>query len=141
MDGKSNLQIEITEPSEGLPPLSAAVEVAAYRIVLESLTNVMRHAQATHCAIRCSLTQNGSNDNLQIEIADDGIGLPHNLRVGVGLRSTRERAEELDGKLTIESQPNVTRVVATLPISGMAVQANLIIQPKSVPEQGMDNAK
>jgi len=125
-DRNGSLQIEITAPPKGLPPLSAAVEVAAYRIVLESLTNVIRHAQATHCAIRFSLAQNGSNDNLQIEIADDGIGLPHNLRAGVGLRSMRERAEELDGKLIIESQPNVTRVLAILPMSEIIMHANRV---------------
>jgi signal transduction histidine kinase len=103
MDGKSTLQIEITEPEGGLPALSAAVEVAAYRIVLEALTNVIRHAQAKHCAIRFSLSQNGSNKNLQIEVVDDGLGLPGDLRLGVGLRSMRERAEELGGSCVIES--------------------------------------
>ena len=130
LDGKASLQIEVTEPTGGLPPLSAAVEVAAYRIVLEALTNVIRHAQAHQCAIRFSLVKNGSNNNLQIEIIDDGIGLPHELRAGVGLRSMRERAEELDGKLTVESQPSVTRVLAILPISETRMQANLA--PRSV---------
>ena len=128
MDRNSALEIEITEPPNGLPPLSAAVEVAAYRIVLEALTNVIRHAQATHCAIRFSLSQNGSHGNLQIEIADDGIGLPRDLRSGVGLRSMRERAEELDGKLMVESQPSVTRLLAILPISGLAMQTSLVTQ-------------
>jgi signal transduction histidine kinase len=123
MDNKSTLQIEVTEPAEGLPLLSAAVEVAAYRIVLEALTNVIRHAQARRCAIRFSHNQNGSNA-LQIEIADDGIGLPHDLRAGVGLRSMRERAEEVGGSLIVESQSNLTRVSAVLPISEMSIPAN-----------------
>jgi signal transduction histidine kinase len=103
MDGKSTLQIEITEPSEGLPPLSAAVEVAAYRITLEALTNVIRHAQANRCAIRFSVNREGSRDDLQIEIQDDGKGMPETHRAGVGLRSMRERAEELGGACVIES--------------------------------------
>jgi signal transduction histidine kinase len=119
------LQIEITEPVGGLPPLSAAVEVAAYRIVLEALTNVIRHAQAHHCAIRFSHNQNGSHSLLKMEIVDDGVGLPQDLRPGVGLRSMRERAEELGGSLTVESQPNITRVSAVLPISEMSIPANL----------------
>lgn len=122
MDSKSTLQIEITEPPEGLPSLSAAVEVAAYRIVLEALTNVIRHAQAKHCTIRFSFDQDHSKNNLQIEIVDDGIGLPHDLRAGVGLRSMRERAEELNGKLTIESKPSVTSVTVILPIGEMVIQ-------------------
>ena len=103
MDGKSTLQIEITEPSEGLPPLSAAVEVAAFRIVLEALTNVIRHAQAKHCAIRFSVSHNGSGDVLRIEIQDDGKGMPEAHRAGVGLRSMRERAEEIGGTCVVES--------------------------------------
>ena len=128
MDNNSSLPIEITEPSEGLPPLSAAVEVAAYRIVLEALTNVIRHAKAKHCAIRFSLAQNRSFALLQIDILDDGIGLPSDLRAGVGLRSMRERAEELGGKLTVESQPNGTHVLVHVPVGEIGAQVNLTSQ-------------
>jgi signal transduction histidine kinase len=103
MDGKSALRIEIMEPEGGLPVLSAAVEVAAYRIVLEALTNVIRHAQAKHCAIRFSVSSNGSSEALNIEIKDDGKGMPEAHRAGVGLRSMRERAEEIGGTCVIES--------------------------------------
>jgi signal transduction histidine kinase len=117
MDGKSTLQIEITEPSEGLPPLSAAVEVAAYRIVLEALTNVIRHAQAKYCAIRFSVSHNGASDVLQIEIRDDGRGMPEAHRAGVGLRSMRERAEELGGTWVIESSaPQGTCISVKVPL-------------------------
>jgi len=117
MDSNPLLQIEITESPEGLPPLTAAVEVAAYRIVLEALTNVIRHAQAHHCAIRFSSHQNGSNPILQIEIVDDGIGLPRDLRAGVGLRSMRERAEEVGGGLTVKpAMNNGTQIRARLPL-------------------------
>lgn len=117
IDGNSMLQINVTEPPQGLPPLSPAVEVAAYRIVLEALTNVMRHAQAKHSTIRFSLSQNGSNGNLQIEVVDNGIGLPHDLHAGVGLRSMRERAEELGGTCFIESDAGPgTRVCVRLPL-------------------------
>jgi signal transduction histidine kinase len=116
-DGNATLHVEITQPPDGLPPLSAAVEVAAYRIVLEALTNVIRHAEAKHCAIRFLFTQIGSNDNLQIEIVDDGIGLPHDLRAGVGLRSMRERAEEVGGWLTVRPAINSgTHIRARLPL-------------------------
>jgi len=136
-DRNGSLQIEITEPDAGLPPLSAAVEVAAYRIVLEALTNVMRHAQAKHCTIRFSTKPNGSSQILQIEIVDDGIGLSSGLRAGVGLRSMRERAEELNGKLTVESQPNVTRVLAVLPTGETGMRTNLTNQPEPVPSKGI----
>jgi signal transduction histidine kinase len=120
------------EPPAGLPPFSAAVEVAAYRIVLEALTNVIRHAQAHHCTIRFSLAQNRSNDNLHIEIMDDGVGLPRDLRAGVGLRSMRERVEEVGGQLIVDSQPSVTRVLAILPMGEMGMQTHLATQTPAV---------
>jgi signal transduction histidine kinase len=117
MDAKSTLEIKITEPPEGLPPLSAGVEVAAYRITLEALTNVIRHAQAKHCTIRFSVCRNESSDDLQIEIQDDGKGLPEDRRAGVGSRSMRERAEELGGSCSTENgASHGTRVLVGLPI-------------------------
>ena len=141
IDRKSTLQIEVTEPVGGMPPLSAAVEVAAYRIVLEALTNVIRHAQARHCAIQFSRHQNGSSDQLQIEIGDNGIGLPSELRAGVGLRSMRERAEEVGGKLTVESQPSVTRVLAILPSGETIMQNNLVVETELVDSATSEQAK
>jgi two-component system NarL family sensor kinase len=86
--------------------------VAAFRIVCEALTNAYRHGNARHCSIR--LLRNGV---LQIEVADDGAGLPERYRAGVGLASMRERADELGGSLQLESPPEGgTRVRATLPL-------------------------
>jgi signal transduction histidine kinase len=117
LEGKSTLQIEITEPAEGLPPLSAAVEVAAYRIVLEALTNVIRHAEARYCAIQFSVSHNELSDVLGIEIEDDGKGMPEMHRTGVGLRSMRERAEEIGGKCEVESHARQgTRVSVDVPL-------------------------
>jgi signal transduction histidine kinase len=103
MDRKSALHIEIMEPRGGLPPLPAAVEVAAYRIVLEALTNVIRHAGARHCKVQFLFDQKDNHPALEIEIRDDGIGLPPDRRSGVGTRSMRERAEEVGGTFKIES--------------------------------------
>jgi signal transduction histidine kinase len=92
------------------------VEVAAYRIVQEALMNVVKHAAATTCQVRVSVT-----DAVMIEIVDDGIGLPDNPRGGVGLRSMQERAMELGG--TCEIARNVergTHVDVCLPISNEA---------------------
>lgn len=104
------ISVDVSEP---LPPLSAAVEVAAYRIATEALTNVVRHARAQHC--RVSLLANG---DLQLVIQDDGAGLPAEYHAGVGLTSMRERAAELGGTCVIESAANRgTRVEARLPIA------------------------
>ncbi len=103
----------LMEAPEPLPPLSAAAEVAAYRIITEAVTNAQRHAHARHC--RVSLVVNGA---LQLEIQDDGAGFPETYRAGVGLTSMRERAAELGGTLVIENLVGGgTRVTARLPIA------------------------
>ena len=92
--------------------IPAAVEVAAYRIIEEALTNVARHAHARTCAVRLTLT-----DALEVEIVDDGIGLPTVRRAGVGLLSIRERAAELGGACALEVLgESGTRVYARLPL-------------------------
>jgi signal transduction histidine kinase len=96
-----------------LPPLNAAVEVAAYRIVQTALDNVTRHAQATTCDARLTLT----DSHLQIEIIDNGIGIAEKYRAGVGLTSMRERAEELGGTFAITpTHPHGTRLSVSLPL-------------------------
>ena len=79
-----------------VPP---AAEVAAYRIVVEALTNVARHAPGAGCVI--TLTED--DDVLEVVIADDGPGPKAALRRagGVGTASMRQRAEELGGTLTL----------------------------------------
>jgi len=110
----NGLRVKVTAVPEPLPPLPAAVEVAAYRIALEGITNVVRHAQAHHADIRLTVAQ----DSLRIVIADDGRGLPAELRPGVGLASMRERAEELGGEFAVESaEGGGVLVVATLPLT------------------------
>jgi len=100
--------------SEDLPALPAAVEVAAYRIVVEAVTNTVRHAGARRCQVSMAMA---AGSVLEIAVTDDGTGLPaadHDGR-GHGLAIMRERAEELGGALTIANgSPGVT-VRAWLP--------------------------
>ncbi len=106
------LQITLEAP-EAPPPLPAAVEVAAYRIALEAITNVRRHAKAQHCSVRLSFS-----GDLCLEVSDDGGGLPDQVRAGVGLTSMRERAEELGGTCRTETLPQGgTEVRVWLPLS------------------------
>jgi signal transduction histidine kinase len=112
---ENRLQLTVEVP-EQLPALSAAVEVAAYRIVQEALTNVVRHAQAQHCVVRLSC-----DDALSVEIIDNGIGVSpagtSKQHTGVGLLSMQERAEELGGRCVIEpGSLGGTRVRAWLPL-------------------------
>ena len=112
------LQITLEAP-ENPPTLPAAVEVAAYRIALEAMTNVSRHAGARHCCVRLSLP-----DDLCLEVTDDGRGLPNRVQAGVGLTSMRERAEELGGICVAEVLPQGgTGITAHLPLSSEYIAA------------------
>ena len=103
--------IEVTGP-DAAPGLPAAVEVAAYRIAVEAMTNITRHARARHGYVRISL-----DDGLRLEITDDGEGLPDGFRAGVGISSMRERAAELGGHCTVEAAlPRGTCVRARIPL-------------------------
>jgi two-component system NarL family sensor kinase len=105
--------IVAVEAPEDLPPLLAAVEVAAYRIALEALANVVRHAQAQTCQVCLRVA-----DALEVEVRDDGIGLKAARHTGVGLVSMRERTAELGGMCVIESAPaGGVRVLARLPLA------------------------
>ncbi|GAB1817206.1 sensor histidine kinase [Herbidospora sp. RD11066] len=101
---------------DGTPgDLPAAVEVAAYRIAQEALTNVRRHAHARRVSILLGLDAG----LLTVKITDDGIGLPDVRRAGVGTSSMRERAAELGGSCAITApDTGGTVVAARLPLAG-----------------------
>jgi signal transduction histidine kinase len=112
---ESNGLLIVIEAPEAMPPLPAAVEVAAYRIILEALTNVERHAHAHTCLVRLDLTEAGA---LCLDITDDGCGLSAHSTAGVGLTSIRERAAELGGACKISAEPTGgTRVWVRLPLA------------------------
>jgi signal transduction histidine kinase len=111
--GLSGVTIHVDVP-EPLPPLPAAVEVAAYRIVSEALTNVTRHARAGRCTVTLTV-----DDGLVIVVADNGVGLVTPRSDGVGLRAMRERAEELGGSLEVRTVGvGGTTVRVRLPLEG-----------------------
>jgi signal transduction histidine kinase len=94
-----------------MPPLPAAVEVAAYWIAQEALTNVKRHAHAQVCSVRVDLEPT----MLRLEIADNGAGLS-NGSIGIGLQTMKERAAEVGGTCEIgDRSGGGTLVVASLP--------------------------
>ena len=109
---QSNLTLSFAAPPD-LPPIPAAVELAAYRIVQEALANVVRHADARSCAVTLAVRDGA----LVIHIDDDGRGMPANPAPGVGLGSMGERAEELGGRCTVLPRAGGgTRVWAELPL-------------------------
>ena len=105
-----SLTITLHLPEQALGQLPAAVEVAAYRIACEALTNVVRHAGATACDLRVRL-----DGALELEVADNGRGLSPDQPTGVGILAMRERADELGGQHVISSDQRGTAVRARLP--------------------------
>jgi signal transduction histidine kinase len=93
--------------------LSKPVEVAAYRIVAEALTNVVRHAQATRAEVSLELDAG----ELVVQVRDDGIGVqPDPTGHGMGMRFMAQRAEEIAGKFSYRSDSSGTAVRAVLPV-------------------------
>jgi two-component system, NarL family, sensor histidine kinase DevS len=96
--------------------LPAPVETALYRIVQEALTNVIKHSRAS----RVSVLVTRKRDSVAAVIEDDGIGfMPENVRDGgLGLVGMRERIALLDGRLTVESEPERgTSLVVEVPVA------------------------
>jgi signal transduction histidine kinase len=97
------------------PSVPAAVEVACYRIAQEALTNVVRHSGADVATV-CLRADDGG---LLLEVTDDGSGTVLAREDGVGLSSMRERAEQIGGRVVIESRPG----------SGTSLRAWLPLEP------------
>jgi signal transduction histidine kinase len=100
----------------GIGRLGSDLEVAAYRIIQEALTNVARHANATECTVRLMRTP----EVLRIGIEDNGVGFDPAVsrtdRRGIGLIGIRERAARLNGTALIESRSGAgTRISVELP--------------------------
>jgi two-component system, NarL family, sensor histidine kinase UhpB len=116
--GRNNgIQISIAAP-ERTERLSAAREIAVFRVVQECLVNVRRHSESDRASIR-AWTDRG---RLPVEVADSGKrfsrGPDGSLPVGLGIVGMRERARQLGGKLEIESKPRGGATVRlSIPIS------------------------
>lgn len=92
--------------------LPAAVEVAAYRVTQEALTNVVRHAGASQCLVTGSLSESG----LIIEIADNGHGGARP-STGLGIPGMHDRAAEIGGSLELSTHEAGTTVTLRLPLT------------------------
>jgi two-component system NarL family sensor kinase len=112
--GRQGLSITLQAPA-ALPVLPAAVEVAAYRIITEALTNIARHAHAQHASIVVAI-----DGDLCVAVDDDGTPSAANgdgWRPGVGLLSMAERVAEVGGTLQAGPTPTGGRVQASLPLA------------------------
>jgi signal transduction histidine kinase len=92
-------------------PLPAAVELSAYRVVQEALTNTLKHARASRVAVRLRYTP----DELEVDVRDDGHAIGNGAGTGSGLIGMRERLAALGGTLSAGGAPG----------SGYAVNARI----------------
>jgi len=114
--GAAATGLEVRTRVEGAPrPLSAGTDLAAFRIVQESLTNVTRHAgPAASATVRIGY----GADELVVEVTDDGRGAAAGGGGGNGIRGMRERVAALGGELTAGPRPGSGfRVLARLPLT------------------------
>jgi two-component system, NarL family, sensor kinase len=113
-DKLAPLRVEL-DVDPDLPALPAAVETAVYRVACEALTNVVRHARAAWCWV----TLRVGDGEVVLRIEDDGHGFSLPAEPGVGLRSMRERAAELGGRLTFgRAERGGAAVELCLPAAG-----------------------
>src|SRR5207302_7713212 len=109
---RAGLEVDLTVQSER-PPLPAALDLSAYRIVQEALTNTLKHASARHAWVEVRF-QDG---RLDVVVRDDGVGAAPNGDSGRGLVGMRERVHLLGGSLDAGPQPGGGYLVsAQLPV-------------------------
>jgi PAS domain S-box-containing protein len=118
---RSGIPVSLELPDE-MPRLSQAVEIALFRVLQESLTNVHRHSQAQSAEI----TVETDAEQISIEVCDHGIGMPKHIleqitgdgtKLGVGLAGMRERIHELGGTFEVTSDERGTAICASVPLS------------------------
>ena len=106
---RAPLPVEVGEvPAQRL---AEQVELTAYFVVSEALTNVAKHASATHA----SVTVSNGNGRLAVEVSDDGVG-GADIALGTGLRGLADRLAAIEGRLDVDSEPGRgTTVRASIP--------------------------
>ncbi|MGW4518476.1 sensor histidine kinase [Streptomyces sp. NPDC004393] len=110
-DGRP-LDVTISAPDR-LPPLPAAVEVAAYRVAVEAVTNIARHSDGATASLTLELPDAVS---LRVSVADTGR-CAEPWTPGVGIQSMHERVEQIGGTLTIHATPQGATITADLPLA------------------------
>lgn len=114
-----NRTVDFAVEADPLPPLSPALELAAFRIAMEAVSNVLRHSNAT----RCVITVGTAGDTLNLTVSDNGSAGASG-ETGVGMRSMAERAEELGGTATGGPTTDGWQVRLRVPL-GSSVGRNL----------------
>jgi len=114
-EGGFDVGLELDDPAD----LDPRVRAAAYAIVSESVVNASRYSGAAGCTVSVAVRDAA----LVVTVLDLGTGVPVGVSSGVGMRSMRERADELGGDVAIEPHPpGGTRVRAVLPLDPALVR-------------------
>ncbi|HEY6737306.1 MAG TPA: histidine kinase, partial [Actinopolymorphaceae bacterium] len=106
------VRLEVIGDPAALPELPAAVDLVAYRIVQEALTNVVKHASGAAATLRVDQVDH----RVEIEVRNELTSTPATTVSGTGLASMRERAQSVGGSVTADRDGNVWRVHARLPV-------------------------
>jgi signal transduction histidine kinase len=114
--GRAGLPVRLHVDGEPCT-LPRAIDLSAYRIVQEALTNALKHAQASHADV----TVRYGEDALRVEVRDDGIGAAPSDGLGHGLVGIRERVKIYGGEMSADTAPEGGFVLsASLPLEGYA---------------------
>jgi len=126
---RSGIEVKLDLP-DGIDRLPELTEIALFRILQESLTNVHRHSSSSSVEIGLTITENRA----LLSVRDFGRGMPARLRqgsdlngshVGVGLSGMRERVTDLGGRFDIESNSHGTAIVVALPLAAQIAGKHL----------------
>jgi signal transduction histidine kinase len=126
---RSGVLVSLNLPGN-LARLPSTVELALFRLLQESLTNIHRHSRSTKAEIVVSLPPN----RITLSIRDDGVGMTADVLerfqtdrgyVGVGLAGMRERVRELGGHIEVQSDSSGTVIVASLPVAARARKSDV----------------
>jgi PAS domain S-box-containing protein len=118
---RSDIHVELELPPN-LGRMARDIELALFRVVQESLTNIQRHSGSQEARIRIDRTS-----DLTLEISDRGRGVSdavtrgkeeRRLEMGVGIPSMQERVKLIGGRLDIESSSHGTTIRVTIPLAG-----------------------
>lgn len=131
---RSGIKLNVKAPK--LKRLPDALELALFRVLQESLTNIHRHARSRSVDVQLQLVP----DAVRLQVRDYGQGISPELLekfrfdgtgVGVGLRSIRERIAELGGRFEIESDKNGTLIRVAIPLSVPVTKSKAVLAKAS----------